>query len=190
MVKKNHLKQNNTARNGDLLYLTKPLGVGIITTAQKKGIVSEEDVQLAIHSMTTLNKIGAIFGPMKEVHALTDVTGFGLLGHALEMAKGSGLTAVIEKGKVPFLPCVPAYLEQKAVPGGTQRNWKSYGHDVQLLQEEDYLLLADPQTSGGLLVSVDPSSQSSFESLMAENGLSVSPIGKMEEKSNHSVVVR
>jgi len=81
-------------------------------------------------------------------------------------------------------------LEQKAVPGGTQRNWKSYGHDVQLLQEEDYLLLADPQTSGGLLVAIDPSFQSSFESLMAENGLSVSPIGRMEEKSNHSVVVR
>ena len=183
MVKRKHLKQNNTARNGDLLYLTKPLGVGIITTAQKKGIVTDEDVQLAIHSMTTLNKIGALLGPIQEVHALTDVTGFGLLGHALEMAKGSGLTALIEKSKVPSLPCVPTYLEQKAVPGGTQRNWKSYGHDIQLSQEEDYLLLADPQTSGGLLVAVDPSFQNQFESLMSENGLSLTPIGKMEGKS-------
>jgi len=189
MVKRNHLKQNNSAQQGDLLYLTKPLGVGIITTAQKKGIVSEEDVQLAIQSMTSLNKIGAALGPLKEVHALTDVTGFGLLGHALEMAKGSGLSAVIEKRKVPSMPCVSTYLEQKAVPGGTQRNWKSYGHDIQLYQEDDYLLLADPQTSGGLLVAVDPSFQNQFETILAENGLSVAPIGRMEKKSNYSVTI-
>jgi selenide,water dikinase len=190
MVKKNHLKQNNTAQTADLLYLTKPLGVGIITTAQKKGIVLEEDVQLAIHSMTTLNKIGSVLGAIREVHALTDVTGFGLLGHAMEMAKGSNLTAFIEKDRVPALPCAQEYLEKKAIPGGTQRNWKSYGHEIQLTNENDYLLLADPQTSGGLLVAVDPSFQTQFELMMAQNGLSIAPIGKMVEKSNYTVIIQ
>ena len=123
-LKKEHLKQNNTAKEGSLLYLTKPLGVGIITTAQKKGIVSNEHLQMALSTMLTLNKLGADLGKLSYVNAMTDVTGFGLLGHLCEMCEGSGLSAEIEFNKVPKFDFLGGYLQQKSVPGGTQRNWE------------------------------------------------------------------
>jgi selenide,water dikinase len=189
MVSTNQLKRNNAAQLGDVLYLTKPLGVGIITTAQKKGIVAENDLALAVKSMTTLNKIGSFLGSLEYVHALTDVTGFGLLGHCSEMAEGSALTAMIDPKHVPVLDCVPGYLAQNSIPGGTNRNWKSYGHKIKLNTSSDYLTLADPQTSGGLLVAINPNDQNDFEEIMQQHGFDLSPIGHMIEQTSFTVEV-
>ncbi len=170
-----HLKRNGGARAGDLLYLTKPLGVGILTTAEKKGLLAEADRLAARASMLALNNLGARLGPAPWVTALTDVTGFGLLGHARELARASGATAVIDLVTVPVLPNVRAYLAAGAVPGGTRRNLASYGEDLGPMPEEARLLLADPQTSGGLLVAVDRAHGADFEALAA--GLPFARVG-------------
>ncbi len=174
-----HLKQNNTATPGSLLYLTKPLGVGILTTAQKKGILKPEHADLAPTQMAQLNKFGAVLGKLPYVKALTDVTGFGLLGHLTEMAEGSGLSAEINFEQVPKLPVVTEYLAQKSFPGGTVRNWDSYGHKIADLTETQRYILADPQTSGGLLIAVDPGSQIEFERVATENGFALQPFGHL-----------
>ena len=189
-VSTKHLKRNSSMKEGSTLYLTKPLGVGIITTAQKKGIVSTEDIQLATSSMATLNKIGELFGELDYVNAMTDVTGFGLLGHLIEMCEGGGVSAEIEKNKVPLLPNIQSYIDQEAIPGGTRRNWKSYGHLVDGVQENDWAILADPQTSGGLLVSVDSGNETEFENVCLDAGLKLKPIGTITKSRKPIVLVQ
>lgn len=176
-----HLKRNDTARAGDILYLTKPLGIGAMSTAQKRGLISDIDLATIVALMTTLNKPGAAFGKLPYVHAMTDVTGFGLLGHLSEMCLGAGLSAEIDYAAVPKIPAAPSYIAQGCVPGGTKRNWESYGHRVQALAPEVRDLLADPQTSGGLLVAVDPAHTAAFEALAKTLQLPAAPvpIGKM-----------
>ncbi len=188
-----NLKKNNTAQIGDLLFLTKKLGVGILATASKKGILKPDDLAVAVKSMTTLNKAGEALGKLSGVHALTDVTGFGLLGHLVEMAGGSGLSAEINFSKVPVIDSVNGYIEQKCIPGGTNRNWKSYGHQVSLIDEKVKLILADPQTSGGLLVAVSPEAVTAYTDLMLSLGaddFSMHPIGKITEKGDQTVVIK
>lgn len=188
-----HLKKNNTAKAGDLLFLTKKLGVGVLATASKKGLLKPEDLSVAVKSMTTLNKAGEALGKLTGVHALTDVTGFGLLGHLVEMAEGSGLSAEIEFDKVPVIDSVKDYISLNCIPGGTNRNWKSYGNGVKLSDETVRLILADPQTSGGLLVAVSPDSVNDYTELMTSLGaddFSLRPIGKITERGGHTVVVR
>jgi selenide,water dikinase len=165
------LKQNSTAVAGCRLYLTKALGVGILSTAQKKGLLLPEDAAIALQSMVTLNKPGLRFGRMDSVKAMTDVTGFGLLGHLAEMCEGSGLSAVIEFDKVPVIASALGYLRQGCIPGGTQRNWASYGHKVNELPDAQRWLLADPQTSGGLLVAVAEQGVPALEECLRELGL-------------------
>lgn len=181
-VELTNLKKNNTAKAGDLLYLTKPLGVGIITTAAKKGIVEEKDLKDAVKQMTTLNTAGEKLGSKEYVHALTDVTGFGLFGHLIEMAEGSELSAEINPASIPVLENISHYLQQYAVPAITYRNWNSYGHKM---DEPDADLLhigCDPQTSGGLLIAVHPGSQSDFE-----KEFQLKPIGRMIKKEEKIV---
>lgn len=182
------LKQNSTATAGCKLYLTKALGVGILSTAQKKGLLKTEDAAIALKSMTTLNKLGEAFGKMKSIKAMTDVTGFGLLGHLVEMCEGSGLCAVIEFDKVPVIPGLSAYLQQKCFPGGTTRNWNSYGARIGSVTDEQKYILADPQTSGGLLVAVEEEGCQAFEAFMKEKGQPLQPIGRLVEKTEGSVV--
>lgn len=165
------LKCNSTATAGCRLYLTKALGVGILSTAQKKELLRPEDAAIALKSMVTLNKLGEVFGHLDEVKAMTDVTGFGLLGHLAEMCEGSGLSAIVEFDKVPVIPSLPYYLEQGCYPGGTIRNWSSYGHKVGPLSDEQRTILADPQTSGGLLVAVEAEKTPAFEALLRQQGL-------------------
>ena len=184
-----HLKKNSSAKEGSSLYLTKPVGVGIITTAQKRGIVSDDDMQRAIDSMTKLNSIGALFGEFEFINAMTDVTGFGLLGHLVEMCEGSGVSAEIEKSKIPILPNIQSYLDQNSVPGGTRRNWKSYGHKVAGVEENDWVILADPQTSGGLLVSVDSDRETEFEDISLAAGIAIKPIGTITKQKEMVVYV-
>lgn len=189
-LKKEHLKRNDTAKEGSLLYLTKSLGIGIITTAQKKGIVKDEHLQIAVKSMLTLNKLGADFGHLPYVNAMTDVTGFGLLGHLTEVCEGSGLSSEIDFNKVPKFEFLDEYVAQKSMPGGTQRNWESYGHKIGSLTEIQKVILADPQTSGGLLVSVDKELGKEFEDFCKTKGHVVHAIGRLIPKQELCILVR
>lgn len=168
------LKQNSTAAVGCRLYLTKRLGVGILSTAQKKGLLREEDAAIALQNMVTLNNPGLEFSALPYVTAMTDVTGFGLLGHLSEMCEGSHLSAVIEFDKVPVIDTLPYYLSQGCVPGGTHRNWSSYGHKISSVTSHQQHILADPQTSGGLLVAVEEAHAAEFEKLLLKLGLPAS----------------
>ena len=152
------VKKNNSAQEGAVLFLTKPLGIGLITTGEKFGCSTDEQKRIALQLMTRLNSAGAHFAAIQGVCALTDVTGFGLLGHCLEMAEGSELCARIEYVKVPRIEGVEKLIEQECIPGGTYRNFDSYGHKVSPMDDSQKALLCDPQTSGGLLVAVLPQS--------------------------------
>jgi len=194
-----NIKQNNTARAGDLLYLTKPLGVGILTTAEKKGQLKPTHAGLAAQQMMQLNKIGESLGKIDGVSAMTDVTGFGLLGHLAEMAEGSNLSAVIPGiSQIPLINSDLAYyIGQHCVPGGTQRNWDSYGHKILIGDEfkdkKEIVknILADPQTSGGLLIAIDPGAVTELELLLKQHSLEkhLAPIGYFSEKGRYAVVV-
>lgn len=177
-----NIKQNNKAQEGDVLFLTKPLGVGILTTAEKKGILKEEHKGIAAKQMMQLNKIGELLGKVKGVNAMTDVTGFALLGHLVEMAEGSELSAVIEFDNVPvIIDNIKEYIEQKSIPGGTHRNWDSYGDKIASITDYQKSILADPQTSGGLLVAVAENAVNEVINLLNANGLEkfTTPIGRL-----------
>ena len=187
-----NIKQNNRAQEGDILFLTKPLGVGILTTAEKKGLLEEEHRGLAANQMMQLNKAGEALGKLNCVTAMTDVTGFGLLGHLTEMAEGSGLSAVVNFDDVPLItPAIFDYIKQGSVPGGTNRNMDSYGHKISSLTEEQRAILADPQTSGGLLIAVKKENTNEVIGLLNEMGLKkfIQPIGYMKAKEEKSVTV-
>ncbi|ROT46525.1 selenide, water dikinase SelD [Pusillimonas sp. NJUB218] len=190
LVNKRQLKRNDTATEGCLLYLTKPLGIGILTTAEKQGKLRPQDVGRARDLMCTLNSAGHHFGRLDGVKAMTDVTGFGLLGHLLEMADGSGLTAEIDATLVPRIEGIDHYLGQGCVPGGTLRNFDSYGHGVAALTDDQKHLLCDPQTSGGLLVAVSPDANAAFLEAAAGLGLSLSPLGRFVARATHGVVLK
>jgi len=189
-VKQEHLKRNDAAKVGSLLYLTKPLGIGIITTAQKKGIVKLEHLQMAVRTMLTLNSLGSEFGKLPYVNAMTDVTGFGLLGHLCEVCEGSGLSAEIEFIKIPTFDFLDQYIQQKSMPGGTERNWDSYGSKISMLTENQKAVLADPQTSGGLLVSIDESSAPAFEVFLKSKGYLHKSFGKLVPRQQQVISVR
>ncbi len=187
-----HLKKNEGAREGDYLFLTKGIGVGVLATAQKQGKVSPEHFLLARNSMVALNKVGAVLGQQEYVHAMTDVTGFGLLGHLREMVEASELQADIQFDKVPLLDeeVIHHYLDRGCVPGGTNRNWKSYGHRVSPLEERQRQILCDPQTSGGLLVAVAPDALEAFQALMESQGIrGIEPLGRLLAPSSEYRVV-
>jgi len=178
-----NIKTNNGAKPGNFLFLTKPIGIGVLTTAEKKGILKPEHYGLAAQYMTRLNKIGETLGGLSYIKALTDVTGFGLLGHLVEMCEGSNTNAIVYFENVPLLPDIEYYIENKSVPGGTNRNWDSYGEKISPVSQNVRNILADPQTSGGLLIAVDPAHEKEFKNMMKENGLSeyTIAIGKMLE---------
>ncbi len=185
-----NIKKNSTATAGSYLYLTKSLGIGIITTAQKRGIVSDEHLDTAKKSMLSLNKIGAKLGELAYVSAVTDVTGFGLLGHLAEVCESSGVTATIEFDKVPKFDFLNTYLDQKSFPGGTVRNWKSYGHKIGPISEEQKMILADPQTSGGLLIAVDKNEVSNFEAFLKSEGMDLKPFGFLSPQEEYAVLIK
>ena len=189
IVEKRFMKRNDTATAGCKLFLSKPLGIGILTTAEKKSKLREQDVGLARDWMCTLNQPGACFGKLEGVKAMTDVTGFGLLGHLVEMADGAGLSARIDYAAVPRLPGVEHYLAEGCVPGGTLRNFDSYGDKIGPISEQQKQLLCDPQTSGGLLVAVAPDSEAEFLAVAAELGLKLAPIGELTVRGAHAVEV-
>ena len=191
-----NLKKNNTAKQGDVLFVTKPIGVGILATAQKRDALEPEDLAPFIDQLTTLNKVGEILGGIPEVHALTDITGFGLLGHLIEMAEGSELSAHIFYSKIKMIEAAKKYLEQRMVPDATYRNWNSYStktsFDPGVNVMEAFSMLPDPQTNGGLLVAVDPTAVDIIKDVFTKHGLTgfIEPIGVFEAVGDKVVVVK
>lgn len=192
LVNHANLKQNNTAQKGDLIFMTKPLGVGIISTAQKRNLLREEDKNVWLEQLVQLNKIGTLLGTIKGVSAMTDITGFGLLGHLIEMAEGSGLSAEINYSRIPKIQSLAHYMAQGIVPDATYRNWNAYQNKVAFAEgvnvAEAFSLLPDPQTNGGLLFSVNENSVAEVKQLLRDHQLPdfTEPIGQMialEEKT-------
>jgi selenide,water dikinase len=188
-----NIKQNNLAKEGDVLFLTKPLGVGILTTAEKKGLLLEEHKGVAAKQMMQLNKIGEELGKIKGVSAMTDVTGFGLLGHLVEMAEGSGLSAVVDFENVPvIIKDLKSYVDQRSVPGGTGRNWDSYGEKIGEITDYQKAILSDPQTSGGLLIAVNPTAIELVKNVLQQNGLEkfTVPVGYLTTQKGKIVQIK
>ena len=196
IVNKENLKKNNTAEEGDLIFLTKPIGVGILSTAQKRGLLKEEHLQVMVRQMTTLNQIGKELGKIKAVTAMTDVTGFGLLGHLLEMTDGSRLGVEIYYNKIVVINGVKEFINQRVFPDATTRNWNSYYDKVRFEKGmnvmEAFTLLPDPQTNGGLLFSVKEYAKKEVITLLEESGLKsfTEPIGKFISKGEKTIEVK
>lgn len=173
------VKKNSAAQAGAELWLTKPLGIGILTTAEKKNLLQPQHRALAAQTMCQLNKAGALFATLPGVQAMTDVTGFGLLGHLSEICQGSHLRAEISYEKIPRLAGVDDYIRNGAQPGGTERNFASYGHFISPMDAQVKALLCDPQTSGGLLVAVHPAAREAFLQYAAQQDVTASAIGRL-----------
>jgi selenide,water dikinase len=183
LVDPRNLKRNSGARPGDKLVLGKPLGVGIYSAALKKGQLDAAGYKAMIASTTQLNTPGVKLGKLEGVHALTDVTGFGLLGHLLEICKGSGAAAKVEWNRLPVLAGAVEFARAGIFTGASGRNWTGYGERVTLdkgLGEPERMLLTDPQTSGGLLVACSPDSVAAvLEVFRAEGFGQAAVIGEM-----------
>ena len=196
LVETGRLKRNHTAQVGDLLYLTKPIGTGILSTAEKKELLEPRHREELVRQMTALNRIGRILAEEVPVNAMTDVTGFGLLGHLIEMAEGSGVTANLSYARVPVMEGVRAYLAQKAVPDATFRNWNAYSQKTQMETGvpvmEAFHLLPDPQTNGGILFSAPESAAGRIAECLLREGYPahVQPIGHCTEPGEKVVVVQ
>lgn len=189
LAEKSNLKQNNTAKAGDLLYLTKPLGVGMISTAHKRGLALAADFDEAVQSMLQLNMIGEVFGKQSYIHAMTDITGFGLLGHLVEVCEGSSLSAEINYTNIPLLKNISHYASNMIYPDNTMRNWNSYQDKIDGIGSESFLTLSDPQTSGGLLVCVAPAVQHEFETLCLSHDLRLISFGKMIDVESKTIKI-
>ena len=190
------LKRNSTAQAGDVLFLTKALGVGILSTAEKRGLLQEEHRKTLISQMTQLNKVGELLGKVAGVTAMTDVTGFGLAGHLIEMAEGAGLSAELYYSKLPVIEGAREYMAQRIVPDATYRNWNGYGKQIHFEAGVDVMeafsLLPDPQTNGGLLVAVSAAAVDEVRMLLSNEGLEgfLEPVGRMAERRAHTIIVQ
>jgi selenide,water dikinase len=190
IVQKQNIKKNNTCKEGDLLYLTKSIGSGILATAMKRGKLIAEHYPILLKSMTTLNTFGAVCGELNFVNAMTDVTGFGLLGHLCEMVDNTGLSAELELTKIPLLPGVENYTKEFIYPDNTTRNYNAVKEKVHGMNGLEFMTLCDPQTSGGLLISVDVNHKTAFEKLLAENKQEAFLIGKIEGKRDKLIFLK
>jgi selenide,water dikinase len=185
LVHPDRVLKNSAARAGDVLILTKALGVGVLSAAFKQEKLDPAGYEALVTSTTQLNAVGQDLAAMAGVHAMTDVTGFGLLGHALEMARGAGLTAQIDAGAPTLLPGVEALARAGIRTGASSRNWASYGASVtgaEALPDWTRDLLCDPQTSGGLLIAVDPADAEAVMKLVQARGFGLAAVvGRLVE---------
>ena len=187
-----NLKQNSTAKLGDLIYITKKIGVGILATALKRDVIKEEHKEVLTIHLTQLNKIGESFGELPYITAMTDITGFGLLGHLIEMAEGAGLSAELNYNTVPIIEGVQEYISKTIVPDNAYRNWNSFEKKVSGIGAESFFTLCDPQTNGGLMVTISAENQVDFENFLLEHQLTdfAKPIGKMVSKTEVIVSIK
>ncbi|REJ80438.1 MAG: selenide, water dikinase SelD [Bacteroidetes bacterium] len=187
IVSKDNICRNHTAKSGDLIFLTKALGTGIISTAIRKGKASDQDVELAVLQMTQLNNIGSVLAEKKLVSSMTDVTGFGLLGHLIEMCDGSGLSAELYYKKVPLLPGLDKFISSFVFPDNTYRNWNAFENKVQGVNGPEFITLCDPQSSGGLLFAVSPHKIEDLKKVIPDIG---EPIGQFTSRKGVLVSVQ
>lgn len=191
-----HLKRNNKAQKGDVLFLTKPIGVGVFATAEKRSKIEEEDKETLRSQLISVNKVGAELGKIEGVHAMTDVTGFGLGGHLVEMCEGANLSAEVTYDKIPKLKGIEKYLSQNIIPDATYRNWNGFGKKIKLEPGintvQAFQLLPDPQTNGGLLIAVAPQHIEKVKEVLNSNGYGdfIEPIGEMIEKGESCIFVQ
>jgi selenide,water dikinase len=186
-----NLKRNDTARAGDALFLTKPLGLGLLATAMKRGKLRIEHQHIGRDLMVLANKAGSALGGSADVHALTDVTGFGLGGHLLEMCKGSGLDAELNAGAIPMIPEARIYLAEGCYPDGSFRNWKSYGEHISGASDmERMMFLSDPQTSGGLLIACAPDGVDALRTLLTAHSTPMLSIGRLLPRAGSTSHIR
>ena len=188
IIHPNNIKTNKGAQEGDLIYITKPLGIGVLATALKRDKIKQEDYANMILYATQINSIGNDFGLLDYVHAMTDVTGFGLLGHLVEMAEGAGISTVIQGSSLPLIEGVQDYISQFVFPDNTYRNWNAYSSKSEGIVGMELVKFCDPQTNGGLMVAVDPKSQMSFESFLEKQQQKAWLIGEFNSQS--AVVVK
>lgn len=179
IISTEQVKKNASAQADCDLYLTKPLGIGVLTTAEKQGKLKPEHQNLARDVMCQMNLVGAEFAKVDEITAMTDVTGFGLLGHLTEICQGSNLCAEVYFDQIQTLDGVREYIAQGAVPGGTTRNFDSYGHLISPLSDEQKAILCDPQTSGGLLIAVKPQAVESVKQIANNANVALYPVGRL-----------
>lgn len=189
LIATEQIKRNASATAGCELYLTKPLGIGVLTTAEKQKKLQPEHQNLARDAMCEMNVIGADFAHIEGVTAMTDVTGFGLLGHLSEICQGSHLRAEICFSQIPTLNGVKDYIALGAVPGGTNRNFDSYGHLISAITDEQKAILCDPQTSGGLLVAVQPQAVEKIQHIAKTKNVALYRIGKLLETTPNSPLI-
>ncbi len=183
------VKRNASATAGCQLFLTKPLGIGILTTAEKRGILKPEHQYLARDAMCQMNLIGAEFSKLDEVKAMTDVTGFGLLGHLKEVCEGSNLRAEVNFADIQTLDGVRDYIAQGSVPGGTNRNFESYGHLISPLTDEQKAILCDPQTSGGLLVAVESQAVEKIQQIANAMNVPLFQVGRLLKRDENRSLI-
>lgn len=189
-----NIKRNNTAQAGDLILLTKPIGVGILATAQKRGKLSPEHDLVLTKQLIELNTFGEILGKEKGVTAMTDVTGFGLLGHLIEMCEGSGVSAEITYAAIPKLESAIEYARQFIIPDATYRNWNAYSEKVSIAAivdaTESFALLPDPQTNGGLLFTISPEAFQTINNLAASASAAIYKIGMITKADAKTVYIK
>lgn len=190
IVDKAKVRKNSDAKAGSLLYLTKPLGIGILTSAYKLGVIKPEHEKLVIDEMLKLNDLGLKLSDQDYVQTMTDVTGFGLIGHLHELCEGSQLRAEIDFNAVPQFDSeiIKYYAEKSCIPGGTKRNKEAYFQAVNPINTEMEQILYDPQTAGGLLIVVDLDKKLIFESQMTTHGFDIQPIGRMSKLNNNPII--
>ena len=189
IVEIDKLKRNTSAKIGDTIFLTKPIGIGILSTAQKKKLVTPDDHNMAVKQMCKLNDIGLEIAQISGVNAITDVTGFGIAGHLLEVCRGSNVAAEIYFNDLPLLPNIQKYIDDDCIPGGTIRNYDSYRSSISKLSSFEKAIVCDPQTSGGLLVTVSKEALPEFDKLLIAKNMSLNPIGKIIKPSHGSETI-
>ncbi len=183
------IKTNHGSKEGDLIYITKPIGIGVLATALKRQKITDQDCLNLVDTACRLNSIGEVLGNHEEVHAMTDVTGFGLLGHLIEMAEGAKLSAQINLSQIPLIEGIQEYINQFIFPDNTYRNWNAFNSKVTGINGMDLVKFCDPQTSGGLLISVSLENKEWFETTMSKQGQAIWEIGKFLPKGNFIVEV-
>lgn len=191
VINTSNIKKNSNAKSGDYIYITKKIGVGILATALKRGVIENKHQAVLIEQLTQLNSIGELFGSLNYVNAMTDITGFGLLGHLIEILEGSNLSAEIDYSRIPIIEDIQLYTSKMIVPDNVYRNWNSYKHKVKNIGTESFFTLCDPQTNGGLMVTISAKHQHDFEKILRENNLSAfaKPIGRITDKADVSVMI-
>lgn len=187
LVEKAHLKRNDQIQEDDVLILTKPLGSGILTTAMKRNLLSQNQKQDLVNELVKLNKIGEKLGKIEAVHAMTDVTGFGIIGHLLEMLGEGKYSAEVNYSQIPLMNGVEEMVAKFVYADNTMRNWKAYNEKVQGINGESLITLCDPQTNGGLLLAVDSDKLSRVEEVLVGEGQFYKMIGRIKLKDNYLI---